>query len=131
MLSRNYYQNNFTLLDGATEATNAASPFLLPYRHITLALAVEDSPDLTIKFYATAKNAIPDISQGQSHDNHFAGVQVIDLIDGSTTNGGTGFTLTAATCKNLEVNTNSISYLVAEVSGYTSGTVYLYGAAAT
>ncbi len=131
MLRRPIYQNNFIILDGVTSATTGSTIDVEAYRHVVLALSAEDSPDATIKIHGSISQEAPDFTSASANDNHHANIQVLDLQNGSTTDGNTGLVISSASHRLLELQTNCVKWVNATVDPYTAGTFYLFGKAAS
>lgn len=76
----------------------------------------------TFKFVAGFKKDVPDFLTASSNENDWHYVQVIDTEDGTTINGDTGVTLSAAALhKAYSLNLDGAEYIGVIISGATGG----------
>lgn len=138
------FQQAFKLMD-AVAANSTATPMNVEdYRNVEVTLVTSGSASGVIKFQiaqgaiaggnttstgftnnaaaATGSLKYPDFSSASSPSNPWTYVQVIDLADQSTVNGGTGITLSGTdVSRTFEVNINAAMYFTATLSGYSAG----------
>lgn len=100
---------------------------------IMVSSASGTSTTATFKAQGTGKQAEPTWGSAQAVANHWDYVEIIDLEDGSVIDGDTGVTLSAqsnaASTRQYEVNTNTLTWLNVNVTAWTAGaiTVWLRG----
>jgi hypothetical protein len=111
---------NEVAANGSSVAMNTAND-----RHIAVEICMTAFTG-TVKLVGSQADVEnpPAFGSAASVSNPWTYVKSIDLIDGSAVNGGTGKTGAATTAVyNLEVNTNIMKWIGAEVSGFAGGTV--------
>lgn len=82
----------------------------------------------TIKFVGSNADLPPDFSAAASLANPYDYIRTINQIDGTSVAGGTGLSGTATTSvTQLEANTNAFKWIGAIVTGYSAGTLSLFG----
>jgi len=112
------------LLDSVNSATAGPSdPMLVTdFRHVVLAVAGANSPDLTVQVKGAITDDKPDFSSAADADNPWDYVQTINLNDESSNSGdgGISFSGTAAV-EQLEINKNLLTWVAVEVTSHTNG----------
>jgi hypothetical protein len=92
--------------------------------HIIFQVATDGGDDatLTVKFQGSISDDAPDFSAAQSATNHWDYIQVVDLEDGSTIDGDTGFSVAGADdYRNFEININGLKWVTASITSRTQG----------
>lgn len=121
----------FIILNAAAATGKGTAQLVADFRHVTLQVAMANFTG-TVKFAISDADTMPDFDSAASASNPWSYVQVKDLIDNSSVNGGTGVAGVAATSvANYEVNTNSHRWVCAIVTAFTDGTVTVKGSGAT
>lgn len=113
-----------TLLN-AQAATGSSSAILVAdYQHICLEVGTASSANLTIKVQGSISDDAPTFSSAQSVSNHWDYVEIVDLEDGTSIDGDTGFSVTGTDDFRLfEVNTNNLKWLAVTVTARSAGSV--------
>lgn len=96
------------------------------YRHAVISVATDGGSDaaLTLKFAGSIEDSSPTFTSAQSVTNMFDYVQVIDLEDGGTVDGDTGFAVaTADDYKQYEANINGLKWFTGVVTARSAGEV--------
>lgn len=124
-LGSRQFQPVMTLLDGVTTSTAGTCIMTKDYRNIVFAVDTVTAT-ATIKFAGSIMETAPDLSSAKSTTNQYDYVEVVDLEDGATIDGDTGLSVIgAAENRQLEMNTNLLSWVCPIVSSYTTGTIYV------
>lgn len=95
-------------------------------RFISISVATDGGADaaLTCKFQGSIQNTVPDFSAAQSVTNHWDFIDVIDMEDGASVDGDTGFVASSADDYRLfEANVNGLKWFSARVTARTAGEV--------
>lgn len=99
------------------------------FRDCIVKIGTASSANLTVKAQgaiasAATPNTPPTFSSAQSVSNHWDYVQMVDLQDGSSVNGDTGFVVTGTDdFKQYEININSLDYITFTVTARSAGSV--------
>jgi len=116
----------YTVLSAAA-TTGAGKPIYVgDKRHAVFTFATDGGADaaLTVKFQGSTQDDPPTFGSAQSVTNMWDYVQVKDLEDGSTIDGDTGIAVaTADDYRQVEVNTNHLKWVTANVTARTEGEV--------
>jgi hypothetical protein len=100
--------------------TDGARPQLVSsFRHVVLQIVVTGAgaPGDVVKFEASAQNdESPNFSIPSTQDNFYTPVQAINLENGAAVDGNTGFALDTTGSFLLEVNTNLITWINADIA---------------
>jgi len=101
-------------------ATDGVRPQLVSsFRHVVLQIVVSNAgaPGTVVKFNASAQNgSCPNFANPSTQDNFYSPVQCINLEDGSVVDGSVGFPLDTTGSFMLEVNTNLITWINADIA---------------
>lgn len=117
---------NYTVLDAAATTGAGKAIYVGDKRHAVFSFATDGGGDaaLTVKFQGSTQDEAPTFGAAQSVSNMWDYVQVKDLEDNSTLDGDTGVTVaTADDYRQLEVNTNHLKWISANVTARTEGEV--------
>lgn len=104
---------------------NEATPMVLAqdFRHIGFNIDADDTASYTITAYASNQWERPDLTSAVSSTNQYSTVQVKDLVDNASIDGGTGIVISADGFTRYEVNDNNARWIGLKVTAYTSGTL--------
>jgi len=115
-----------TILNNVGSVSTGETMNVEDFNHLILQLASDGGADanLTVKFQGSVSDEAPDFSAAQSVTNHWDYIQVVDLEDGSTIDGDTGFSFAGVDdYKNFELNINGLKWITASVTARTQGEV--------
>lgn len=100
--------------------TDGTRPQLVSsFRHVVLQIVITNAgaPGDVVKFNASAQNgSCPNFAISSTQDNFYSPVQCINLNDGSVVDGDVGFPLDTTGSFMLEVNTNLITWISANIA---------------
>lgn len=97
----------------------------IDYRNAVFTFIVQSSFSGTIKFYGSDQEARPDFTTSASATNVYSPTQVINLADGTSIAGNTGFVATGSSdgIYTFEVNENLNRWIGAICTDYSAGDV--------
>lgn len=102
--------------------------FIGDAEHVLLSLSSQGNAAGTVKFMISNQKQKPDFASAQSPSNRWDYARVVDLEDGASIDGDTGFAFAGADDnRNLEVDINGAQWFCAIVSGYSAGSIFLDG----
>ena len=114
-------ENTRTVLDASATTTWGTTILVNDYRNIGFELSTNATSG-TIKFACSYQNTAPTFSETASATNTWDYVETIDLEDGSSYDGDTGYVITNDTgVRNLTVNSNVFKWCTAHQT-WTAGT---------
>lgn len=99
---------------------------VIDFRNVILAIDTDGGGDaaMTVKIQGSISDTCPDFSAAQSVDNQWDYIEAIDLQDGSSIGGDTGFVVAGADDHvQYEVNVNLIKWINCIISGWSEGEV--------
>lgn len=104
---------------------NGASRIVMvqDYKSVQLELYADSDADMTVKFYKSDQEAIPNPLVASAFNNAYEPVAVRDNDDSVLYDGDTGIVLSGATKKSFEVQTNGARWVFAIISSYVDGEV--------
>jgi len=116
-----------TILDAVAAVGFGTTINVSDYRHIMLKFSTDTSANLTFKIQGSLSETAPDFTAAQSTSNHFDFVGSFDLNDpSSVVTGDTGYSVTGTDdVKNIIVNVDGLTFLNAEVTARSAGSVTL------
>ena len=113
------------------ESFDLANVSARDFRHIELRIDAENGSDFwvrvkgSLQVYLPAPNDLvetpPDFTSAADINNSWEYVDIIDLSDGNSIPGATGYHVTADGTYMFEVNTNALAWVAFEVFDYTTG----------
>lgn len=113
-----------TIFDAKAATGTATAQAINGLDHIYLQVGTASSGNLTCKFQVSYSTTAPDFSAAQSVSNHWDYVDVIDLEDGASIDGDTGFAVTGTDdFRNFEVNASGARWFCATVTARSAGSV--------
>ena len=117
------YTNPKTILNAVT-ANGAGSPDKVKdYRHLVIEVITVAFTG-TVKFQGSLMEEAPTFGSAQSITNSWDYVQTKDLQNASTIDGDTGIAFSGSTdVRQLEINTNVLTWFDAIVSSYSAGSI--------
>lgn len=106
---------------------NGASRIVMvqDFKSVQLELAANASAGMTVKFYKSDQEAIPNPLVAASFSNSYEAVAVRDNEDSVLYDGNTGVVLTGSEQQSFEVQTNGARWVFAIISGYSAGAVQI------
>jgi hypothetical protein len=118
------FQEVKKILD-AKGATGIGTPMeVSEFMHLVGYLATASNANLTVKFQGSIQEAMPDFSASQSKTNMWTYIQIKDLKDGSSIDGGTGIAMAGTDdFRQFELNVNGLKWINAVVTAYSVGSV--------
>ena len=123
-LSGRTFEIQHTVLDAVATSTWGKEYRVDDYDHIVFDVSCYNNSTLTVKFGGS--DSVPDdvnFANAQSVTNHWDYIQMINLMDGSSISGDTGFSCAgSADYVRLVVNDDLVTTINAYVSSYTAGT---------
>ena len=115
-----------TIFDAKAAIGTGAAILVEDFKTATLQIGTASSGSLTMKIQTSDSDTCPNFATAQSVANHWDYVQCVDLEDGSTVDGDTGFVVAGADdFKRYEVNMNGAKWLCATVTARAAGRVTL------
>lgn len=114
---------NKTLLSAAGATGIGEYLQVTDYSEIILAVAGDNSADLTVKVKGSVQKARPDFSAAASPSNLWDFVHVYDLEDATGKDGDTGLVLATDTVSQYIVNVSALQWLTVDVTTFTAGDV--------
>lgn len=122
MIGRSFTDSQILIYE-ATGTTTGNAFLVKDLRHVVFAVDTEPNTTTTVQFVGTILNTVPDPTATQSATNQWDYIQVVDLEDGSSLDGDTGFVLVAGEDhKMLEANVNLLTWIVPIITTQDSGT---------
>lgn len=119
---RDYKEYN--ILDAAAATGVGKTIYVGDFRHVVLTVNTASSANLTVKFQGAISETAPSFAAAQSATNAWDYVQVKDLEDASAIDGDTGIAPAGTDDHRLlEVNTNGLRWLTANVTARSAGSV--------
>ena len=92
------------------------------YRHVIIAIATEDSANMTIKAVGSIEEAIPDFTAAQSVGNMYDFIEMVDYQSGSKISGDTGIVFSGTDdFRILELNTNGLEWMSLRMTARSAG----------
>lgn len=116
----------YTIFAAGATASGGKIIDVSDFRNAVISVATDGGSDaaLTVKFAGSIEDTSPTFTSAQSVTNMFDYIQVIDLEDGSSVDGDTGFAVaTADAYKQYEANINSLKWFTAVITARTEGEV--------
>lgn len=106
---------------------NGASRIVMvqDFKSVQLELAASADADMTVTFYKSDQEVIPDPTQAASFSNSYEPVAIRDNDDSVLYNGSTGVALTGSEQQSFEVQTNGSRWVFAVISNYVAGSVQI------
>jgi hypothetical protein len=96
------------------------------YQHLELGIDTANNAAITLKAVGSNAELAPDFTAAQTAANEFKYLALINLDDRTSLAGSTGIALTGTDVhKSYEINTNGITWLSFEISGWSAGNVDL------
>lgn len=95
------------------------------FKSIQLELAASGDADMTVTFYKSDQETIPDPTQASTFSNSYEPVAVRDNDDSVLYDGNTGVTLTGGEQKTYEVQSNGSRWVFAVISAFIAGSVQI------
>jgi len=122
-------QQLLTIYDTATTTDQGNALAVADYAILSCYITTTNTPALTLKFAGSIDELAPDLDLDQNSPSSTASstaiwdyVEVVDLEDGNTIDGDTGLSWTGTSDTRLiEVNTNLLKWLTADITSYTTG----------
>ena len=105
-------------------ALKGRSIYIGDAEHSVIHLTFSGTPTMTVKVQGGITLDSPDFNAAQSTTNKWDYIDVIDVEDGASIDGDTGFACTgAADNRILEANVNGLSWITVAITAFTAGKV--------
>lgn len=106
---------------------NGASRIVMvqDFKSVQLELAASADADMTVTFYKSDQEVIPNPLVAASFSNSYEPVAIRDNDDSVLYNGNTGVALTGSEQQSFEVQTNGSRWVFAVISNYVAGSVQI------
>tara|TARA_R100000365_G_C2729082_1_gene59690 strand:- start:118 stop:513 length:396 start_codon:yes stop_codon:yes gene_type:complete len=113
-----------TILDAAAATGAGTAINVKEFDYVTLMVSTVALSSLTAKVVGSAQQDEPDWATAAGADNHWDYVDVTDLEDEASIDGDTGLAVAdAAEVRTLRVNVQGLTWLNANVTAYTDGSI--------
>lgn len=109
-----------------TFAKGGVVPLLDDFQHAIISINTDGGGDaaMTVKLVGSIQDTMPDFAEAQSASNSYDYIEMIDLQDGSSLDGDTGFVVATADDHRLfEANINGLKWLSVVPTAGTAGEV--------
>ena len=114
----------YTILDEKAATGIGNNVLVKDFRHLVVAIATEDSANLTLKAVGSLEETVPDFASAQADDNMYDFIEMVDLQSGSKIAGDTGISFAGTDdFRMFEVNTNGLQWLNFRVTAFVAGKV--------
>jgi len=97
---------------------------VIDFDTVCLTIDTANSANMKIEVFGTPEDTEPTWASAQSLTNRYYELQTVNYDDGDTVDGSTGITLAGTdTHRYIEINTNLLSFINIEISGYAAGNI--------